>query len=222
MTTTAPSCLSPLARPDWRHVDKIALEELQPEDWHLLEQQRRLYLADLQADQVLRLLTASQDDPSFGYRVNNYRHCLQSATMVLRDGRDEEDVVVALLHDVGFTACPLLHGDFAAALLGAYISDRNHWMLEHHATFQNVHSPHLPGVKQHERDFWKGHAHYDWTAEFVAKYDQAAADPDYPCEPIEVFMPMVRRIFARKPIDRRTTTLETNAMKETNTMKECK
>jgi len=168
MTTTASSRLSPLARPDWRHVDKIALEEFQPEDWHLLEQQRRLYLADLQADQVLRLLTASQDDPSFGYRVNNYRHCLQSATMVLRDGRDEEDVVVALLHDVGFTACPLLHGDFAAALLGAYISDRNHWMLEHHATFQNVHSPHLPGVKQHERDFWKGHAHYDWTAEFVA------------------------------------------------------
>lgn len=222
MTTTAPSRLSPLARPDWRHVDKIALEEFQPEDWHLLEQQRRLYLADLQADQVLRLLTASQDDPSFGYRVNNYRHCLQSATMVLRDGRDEEDVVVALLHDVGFTACPLLHGDFAAALLGAYISDRNHWMLEHHATFQNVHSPHLPGVKQHERDFWTGHAHYDWTAEFVAKYDQAAADPDYPCEPIEVFMPMVRRIFARKPIDRRTTTLETNAMKETNSMKECK
>jgi len=222
MTTTASSRLSPLARPDWRHVDKIALEEFQPEDWHLLEQQRRLYLADLQADQVLRLLTASQDDPSFGYRVNNYRHCLQSATMVLRDGRDEEDVVVALLHDVGFTACPLLHGDFAAALLGAYISDRNHWMLEHHATFQNVHSPHLPGVKQHERDFWKGHAHYDWTAEFVAKYDQAAADPDYPCEPIEVFMPMVRRIFARKPIDRRTTTLETNAMKETNTMKEYK
>jgi len=35
-------------------------------------------------------------------------------------------------------------------------------------------------------------------------------------------MPMVRRIFARKPIDRRTTTLETNAMKETNTMKEYK
>lgn len=213
MTTSAPPRLSPLARSDWRHVDKIALEDMQADDWQLLEEQRRIYLAEHQAAQALRLLTASQHDTSFGYMVNNYRHCLQSATMVLRDGRDEEDVVVALLHDVGFITCPLMHGDFAAALMGAYISDRNYWMLQHHATFQNVHSPHLPGVKQHERDLWKGHPYYDWTAEFVARYDQAAADPDYRCEPIEIFVPMVQRIFAREPVDRRTTTLETNTLK---------
>jgi predicted HD phosphohydrolase len=213
MTTSAPPRLSPLARSDWRHVDKIALEDMQADDWQLLEQQRRVYLAEHQAAQALRLLTASQHDTSFGYMVNNYRHCLQSATMVLRDGRDEEDVVVALLHDVGFITCPLMHGDFAAALMGAYISDRNYWMLQHHATFQNVHSPHMPGVKQHERDLWTGHPHYDWTAEFVARYDQAAADPDYRCEPIETFVPMVQRIFARAPVDRRTTTLETKTMK---------
>jgi predicted HD phosphohydrolase len=213
MITSAPPRLSPLARSDWRHVDKIALEDMQADDWQVLEQQRRVYLAEHQAAQALRLLTASQHDTSFGYMVNNYRHCLQSATMVLRDGRDEEDVVVALLHDVGFITCPLMHGDFAAALMGAYISDRNYWMLQHHATFQNVHSPHMPGVKQHERDLWAGHPHYDWTAEFVARYDQAAADPDYRCEPIETFVPMVQRIFARAPVDRRTTTLETNSMK---------
>lgn len=213
MITSAPPRLSPLARSDWRHVDKIALEDMQADDWQVLEQQRRVYLAEHQAAQALRLLTASQHDTSFGYMVNNYRHCLQSATMVLRDGRDEEDVVVALLHDVGFITCPLMHGDFAAALMGAYISDRNYWMLQHHATFQNVHSPHMPGVKQHERDLWAGHPHYDWTAEFVARYDQAAADPDYRCEPIETFVPMVQRIFARAPVDRRTTTLETKTMK---------
>jgi hypothetical protein len=112
----------------------------------MLEQQRALYLARHQADQALRLLSASQNDPCFGYQVNNYRHCLQSATMVLRDGLPEEDVVVALLHDVGFIACPLLHGDFAASLLGAYVSDRNHWMLRHHATFQNLHSPNMPAT----------------------------------------------------------------------------
>lgn len=211
--TTTPARLSPLPHSDWRYVEKIALEDFLVADWHLLEQQRSRYLAQYQATQALRMLTASQDDPSFGYMVNNYRHCLQSATMVLRDGRDEEDVVVALLHDVGFITCPLMHGDFAAELMGAYISDRNYWMLQHHATFQNLHSPHLPGVKQHERDLWKGHPYYDWTAEFVASYDQAAADPDYPCEPIATFVPMVQRIFARKPIDRRTTTLEIEAMK---------
>ena len=208
MSQTKHPHYTPLARPDWRYIEKISLEDFLPEDWSQIEQQRRVYLAEHQADQALRLLSASEHDPSFGYMVNNFRHCLQSATMVLRDGLDEEDVVVALLHDVGFITCPLLHGDFSATLMGAYISDRNFWMLRHHATFQNLHSPGLPGVKQHERERWKGHAHFDWTAEFVARYDQAASDPDYPCEPLETFVPMVHRIFSRPPVDRRSITRE--------------
>lgn len=199
-----PASYTPLADPAWRYVEKVSLEEFAEADWRLLESQRALYLARQQADQALRLLSASAGDPCFGYMVNNYRHCLQSATMALRDGLSEEDVVVALLHDVGFIACPLQHGDFAAALLGAYVSDRNHWMLRHHATFQNLHSPHMPGVRQHERERWRGHPHFDWTAEFVARYDQAASDPNYPCEPLDTFVPMVRRIFSRPPVDRRS------------------
>ena len=195
---------SALAQADWQYLEKVSLEELSRDDWQLLERQRAAYLATQQADQVLRLLSASEHDSCFGYMVNNYRHCLQSATMVLRDGLPEEDVVVALLHDVGFIACPLLHGDFAADLLGAYVSERNHWMLRHHATFQNLHSPNMPGVNQHERERWRGHPHFDWTAEFVARYDQAACDPGYACEPLELFRPMVQRIFSRPPVDRRS------------------
>lgn len=195
---------STLAQADWQYLEKVSLEELSRDDWQLLERQRAAYLATQQADQVLRLLSASEHDSCFGYMVNNYRHCLQSATMVLRDGRPEEDVVVALLHDVGFIACPLLHGDFAADLLGAYVGERNHWMLRHHATFQNLHSPNMPGVNQHERERWRGHPHFDWTAEFVARYDQAACDPGYACEPLELFRPMVQRIFSRPPVDRRS------------------
>lgn len=194
----------PLAQPDWRYIEKLSLEDFTAADWELMNAQRRAYMAQQQADQALRLLAASAQDPTFGYMVNNYRHCLQSATMVLRDGLEEEDVVVALLHDVGFIACPLNHGDFAATLMASYISERNHWMLRHHATFQNVHAPHFPGGDPHERERWRGHPHFDWTAEFVARYDQAACDPDYPCEPLETFVPMVRRIFARPPLDRRS------------------
>lgn len=79
MSTSAPSRYARLAHADWRHVAKIALEDFQPEDWNLLEHQRRGYLIDHQADQALRLLPASQHDPTFGYMVNNYQHCLQSA-----------------------------------------------------------------------------------------------------------------------------------------------
>ena len=206
---TTRTLYTPLADPAWRYIEKISLEDFSPEDWRQLEVQRAAYLAQQQAGQVLRLLSASQHDPSFGYMVNNYRHSLQSATMVLRDGLPEEDVVVALLHDVGFTTCPLLHGDFAACLLGAYVSERNHWMLQHHGTFQNRHSPNLPGVDPDERERWRGHAYFDWTAEFVARYDQAACDPGYACEPLQTFVPMVRRIFSRPPVDRRSIRGET-------------
>jgi len=202
-----PSARTPLADPAWRYIEKLSLEEFSREDWQLMIVQRTAYVARLQADQALRLLSTSANDPAFGYMVNNYRHSLQSATMMLRDGRSEEDVVVALLHDVGFITCPLMHGDFAAALLGAYVSERNHWMLRHHAVFQNLHSSNMPGVDPHERERWRGNPHFDWAAEFVDRYDQAACDPDYPCEPLDTFVPMVHRIFSRPQLDRRSLTI---------------
>jgi predicted HD phosphohydrolase len=195
---------SALADPHWKYIERVSLEDFSADDLRQLNQQRALYMAQQQATQALRLLSGSEHDPTFGYMVNNYRHCLQSATMALRDGRSEEDVVVALLHDVGFITCPLQHGDFAACLLGAYISERNHWMLRHHATFQNLHAPNLPGVDRFERERWAGHPHFDWTAEFVARYDQDACDPHYPCEPLQAFVPMVRAVFSRPPVDRRS------------------
>lgn len=193
------SMRTPLLRPDWQYIEKVSLEDFDLDDWKLLDAQRAQYYAQEQARQVLRLLAASRDDPSFGYMVNNYRHSLQSATMALRDGLDEEDVVVSLLHDIGFIACPTNHGEFAAALLAPYVSERNVWMLRHHAVFQTVHCTAFPAAARNERDRWRGHPYFDWTARFVAQYDQAANDPGYDIAPIETFEPMVARIFARPP-----------------------
>ena len=190
---------SPLLKPDWQYIEKVSLQDFKAADWAALNRQRALYLPQEQARQVLRMLSDSRDDATFGYMVNNYRHSMQSATAALRDGLEEEDIVVALLHDIGFIACPAMHGAFAAALLGAYISDRNYWMLHRHAVFQNLHSPELPGVNQHERERWRGHPHFEWAATFVAKYDQDATDPHYDLAPLEVFEPMVQRLFARPP-----------------------
>lgn len=195
---------SPLLRPDWAYVEKVDLEDFRAADWALLNRQRGVYQAAEQARQVLRLLECAQHDPTFGYLVNNYRHSLQSATMALRDGLDEETVVVALLHDVGFTVCPDAHGEFSAALLGAYVSDRHWWMLRHHTIFQQVHLHEYPGLDPNERERWRGHPHFEWTATFVAKYDQNATDPDYECLPLAAFEPMVTRVFARTPRPRLT------------------
>lgn len=191
-----------LLRADWQFIEKNSLEQFQPADWALLNRQRSVYFAEAPARQVLDMLRATQADPSFGYQVNNYQHCLQSATLAYRDGLDEEDVVVALLHDIGFVAAAQTHGEFAAALLAPYVSERNHWMLRHHGVFQNVHCPGLPGIELNAREQWRGHPHFEWTARFVADYDQAAIDPDFETLPLDFFEPMVKRIFARPPVQR--------------------
>ena len=192
---------APLLKPAWRYVTSFEMARLSADDWRTLDAQRAVYRAELQAEQVLRMLRQQRDDPSFGYPVNNYGHCLQSATLALRDGQDEETVVVALLHDIGFDACPHLHGEFAAALLGAYVEERHYWMLLHHQVFQDHHvgEHYDPSLDRGARERWRGHPHFEWTARFVERYDQAAMDPDFECAPLEAFVPLLERLFARTP-----------------------
>ena len=187
---------SPLGHPDWVYVEKQSIEEFTATDWQTLEVQRKKYISQVKAEHLLRLLNVSADDASFGYRVNMYRHALQSATMALRDGLSQEDVVVALFHDVGYITSYSNHGEFASALLGPHISERNHWMLKNHAVFQNFHALQMPGIDRHEREIWRGHPYFDWTAEFVKLYDQSTCDPNYPCEPIETFIPIIDALLA--------------------------
>jgi predicted HD phosphohydrolase len=190
---------SPLAHPDWQYVEKPTLDDFRAEDWIALNAQRGRYYAERQAEEVLAMLSVGKDLPTYGYQINNYRHCLQSATMMQQSGLDEEMVVVGLLHDIGFVACPTMHGEFSAALLGAYISEQNYWMLRHHQVFQQFHLHEYPGVDRHEREQWRGHPHFEWTATFVERYDQNAIDPAYDTAPLEFFVPMVKRLFARSP-----------------------
>ena len=190
---------SRLLDPSWSYVEKETLDDFRAADWALLNGQRRIYYAEEQAKQALRLLAASAQDPSFGYQVNNYRHCVQAATLAMRDGRDEEYVVMALLHDIGFIACPQNHGAFAAQLLAPYVGDDLVWLLERHMYFQSLHCRELDGNDRFVRDRWRGHPAFVATAEFVARYDQNTISPDLPEAPLSVFEPMVQRVFARPP-----------------------
>ena len=48
-----------------------------------------------------------------GFAIDRLEHCLQTATRAHRDGRDEEYVVCALLHDMGDILGPRNHADVA-------------------------------------------------------------------------------------------------------------
>lgn len=193
---------TPLFDPTSTYVGPAILDAFTRADWDMLGTQRPPYQAALQADQVLRMLSAAKDDPSFGYHVNNYRHCVQAATLALQDGRDDDYVAAALLHDIGFIACPNSHGEFASKLLAPYVDEKIVWIIERHAFFLTHHYNEHPVADRTARERWRGHPYFEAAAEFVARYDQNTIDAHGPEADLATFEPIVRRVFtrpARKP-----------------------
>jgi predicted HD phosphohydrolase len=132
-----------------------------------------------------------------GFPIDRLSHSTQTATRALRDGRDEEYVVCALLHDIGDTLGSYNHPDVAAAILKPFVSEQNHWMVANHGVFQGYYFFHHLGLDRDMREQFRGHPWFEYTAQFCHQYDQAAFDPDYDSEPLETFVPMVERLFAK-------------------------
>jgi predicted HD phosphohydrolase len=131
-----------------------------------------------------------------GFAIDRLEHCLQTATRAHKDGRDEEYVVCALLHDVGDLLGPRNHADVAAAVPKPFVSEQNHWMVEKHAIFQGYYFFHHLGLDRNMRDQFHDHPWYGYTEEFCRLYDGPAFDPKFKSLPLEAFEPMVRRVFA--------------------------
>ena len=139
-----------------------------------------------------------------GYAVDRLTHSLQTATRAERDGRDDEYVVCALLHDIGDTLACTNHADLAATILEPFVDDRNHWIVKHHGIFQGYYFFHHLGLDRNMRDGFREHPYWKDCAEFCEKYDQNSFDPEYETFPLAHFESLVRKIFAepRKSIYR--------------------
>jgi len=147
------------------------------------------------ADRVLAHLKLLDGDMG-GFPIDRYQHSLQTATRALKDGRDEEYVVCALLHDIGDTLGCYNHFDIAAAILKPFVSEANLWMVQHHGIFQGYYFFHHIGLDRNMRDQFRSSPHFNLTEEFCALYDNPAFDPKAETLPISEFEPMVRRVFS--------------------------
>ena len=134
---------------------------------------------------------------SGGYGVDRLTHSLQSATRAERDGRDEEYVVCALIHDIGDTLASMNHSELAATILEPFVSERNLWIVKHHGVFQGYYFFHHWGLDKNMRERYKESPYYRDAVEFCAIYDQNCFDPTYDTLPVEHFAPMMARVFAQ-------------------------
>ncbi len=172
-----------------------AMTASQPADWAIIAAEQ-MQFAPQNGARILAHLRLLAGDYG-GFPIDRLAHCLQTATRAHRDGRDEEYVVMALLHDIGDTLGAFNHPDIAAAILKPFLSEENHWIVAHHGIFQGHYFFHHLGMDRNMRDQFAGHPYYAACAEFCEKYDQAAFDADYDTLPLEFFEPMVMRLCAR-------------------------
>ena len=173
----------------------LRMQDSTQADWQTIGGEFMQFASQLPA-RVIQHLQILQGDYG-GFPVDRYTHSLQTATRALRDGRDEEYVVCALLHDIGDTLGSFNHPDIAAAILKPFVSDENHWMVQHHGIFQGHYFFHHIGLDRNLRDNFKAHPSYERTAEFCELYDNPAFDPKAETLPIEEFTPMLRRLMAQ-------------------------
>ncbi|SEA44871.1 HD domain-containing protein [Microbulbifer marinus] len=165
------------------------------EDWKIIAEAFGSFAREL-PDRIIAHLQLLEGDCG-GFPVDRLTHCLQTATLAYRDGKDEEYVICALLHDIGDTLGSYNHADVAAVLLEPFVSEENHWMIKHHAIFQGYYFFQYLGMDPGQREQFRDHPHYARTIEFVSKYDAPAFDKDAETLPLEFFEPMLRRVFAQ-------------------------
>lgn len=165
------------------------------EDWQIIGK-NFMHFSQSLPDRILTHLKLLEGDFG-GFQIDRLQHCLQTATLAHQDGKDEEYVVCALLHDIGDTLGTYNHADVAAVLLEPFVSEANHWMIRHHGIFQGYHFFHYLGMDRNLRDNYKDHPYFKQTVEFVSKYDSPAFNPETKTLPLAFFEPLVRRVMAK-------------------------
>ncbi|MDH3748523.1 MAG: HD domain-containing protein [Gammaproteobacteria bacterium] len=150
-----------------------------------------------QPDRVLDWLRQMGGDSP--YQISRLEHSLQTATRAENDGADDETIACALLHDIGDILAPSNHSQIAAALLAPYVSEKNHWIVEHHGLFQGYYWFEFDGGDPNAREKFKDHEYYEDCVEFCARWDQVSFDPGFATQPLEHFEPLVRDLFRRQP-----------------------
>jgi predicted HD phosphohydrolase len=170
-----------------------SMERSTAEDWQVIASQSPDFASRL-PDRILAHLRLLDGDYG-GFAVDRLTHSLQTATLAHRDGRDEEYVVCALVHDIGDTLGTYNHFDVAAAIVKPFVSEENHWMVQQHGIFQGYYFFHHLGMDRDLRERFRGHPSFTHTEEFCARYDGPAFDPRGETLPLEFFEPMVRRVF---------------------------
>jgi predicted HD phosphohydrolase len=170
------------------------MDESTQNDWQIIGAEFKHFAQKL-PDRVLAHLKLLEGDYG-GFPIDRYSHCLQTATLALRDGRPDDYVVCALLHDIGDTLGTFNHPEVAASILKPFVSEADLFMVQHHGIFQGYNFFHHIGMDRNMREQFQASPHYSDTQEFVELFDNRAFNGSLEILPISEFEPILRRVMA--------------------------
>ncbi len=151
------------------------------------------------ADRFIGMLK-SLEQHTLGFACDQLQHSLMAGTLARRDGASDEEIVVALCHDIGKAINIPNHGPIAAEMMRPYISDDSYHVLYNHQAFQGEHYYHYMGAPTDLRKKWVDEPWYDLAVKVVDVWDAPAFDPDFEVDSLESFEPLMRKIFHDNPV----------------------
>ena len=179
------------------HASFTAMQDGTAEDWKIIG---AAHVEDFKqtADRFIALLK-SLEQHTLGFKCNQLHHALMTGTLARRAGASDEEIVVALCHDIGKAINVPNHGPIAAEMMKPYISDDCYRVVRHHQAFQGEHYYHYLGAPRDLRKQFKDEPWYDLAVKLVDEWDAPAFDPDFEVDSLESFIPLMRKVFHSKP-----------------------
>lgn len=177
------------------------IDQMTPGEWEIIESfevEEHKSMPALIIDNLKLLAHGEQP-----YQIDRLQHSLQSATRAYRDGASEEMVVAALVHDIGDSLALYNHAEMAGALIKPYVSEKTHWIVLNHDVFQGFYYWENLGWNKDTREKFRGHPWFDECDNFCRDWDCPSFDPEYDTLSLDFFIPMIERIFSRKPYSHR-------------------
>lgn len=139
----------------------------------------------------------SLEQVTVGFACDQLQHSLMTGTLARKDGASDEEVAIALLHDVGKAVNIPNHGAIAAELMRPYVSEDAYHAIYNHQHFQGKYYYEFAGASPNMRDDYTKESWYDLAVKLVDRWDAPAFDPDFEVDTLESFEPLLQKIFAQ-------------------------
>ena len=164
-------------------------------DWLVIGKEHVKHQATVVPGLVMDMLTKLKDI-QVGFAADQLTHVLMTASLAQADAATDEEVLIALCHDMGKAVSILNHGAIAAEILKPYVSSDAYYAVYHHQAFQGQYYYNHMGKPTDLRDNFKHESWHGLAVKLVDAWDMPAFDPDYPVPSLDSFEPLVQKVFS--------------------------